>query len=291
MKATGLFSWLRRADAREHASLAMAAAVVSAAAATIPMAAATPADAATSHNWIQNAFTESVLDRSDPSTASYFFNRAGSYGTGTSTSSNAIVDKFATTPVLRFTSYAQFQSDISKGIIPNKTWPAGSWVEYDNEKWSHTPADEQRDPELYMQDFGKLAHQHKFKALMTPGRDLGNVDTTCRKQSGWGNDEWYEKCHIAKYAVLDSDGVVVQSQTDTKNLQAFKTLVNDAKADAAAANPAAFVDAELADGFGTPAQAYAAGSSVTVSGYFINCSNSNVSWENSLLNEFEKNGF
>lgn len=250
-----------------------------------------PADAATGHNWIQNAYTESVLDRSDPSTASYFFNRAGSFGTGTSTSGNPIVDKFGTTPVLRFTSYSQFQSDISQGIIPNKTWPAGSWVEYDNEKWSHTPGDEQRDPELYMEDFGKLAHQHGFKALMTPGRDLGNVDTTCRKQSGWGNDEWYEKCHIAKFAVLDSDAVVVQSQTDTKNLQAFKTLINDAEADAASANPAAFVDAELSDGFGTPDQAYAAGSSVKVSGYFINCSNSQVSWENSVLNEFEKNGY
>lgn len=129
-------------------------------------------------------------------------------------------------------------------MIPDRTWPAGSWVEYGNEQWP-----------------------------------------------GWGNDGWFENCHIARYAVLDGDAVVIQSQTDTKNLPAFKTLVNDAKADAAGANSAAFVDAELSDGYGTPAQAFAAGSSVKVSGYFINCGNSTVSWENSLLNEFKNNGY
>jgi hypothetical protein len=269
------------------------AAVVAAAAAGVTSLVihAAPADAATTHNWIQNAQTESVLDKSHPATATYFFNRAGSYGTGSSTSSNPITDGLKTTRVLRFTSYAQFRSDITTGIIPDKMWPAGSWVEYDNEQWSQTPAAEQRDPELYMQDFGSLAHQHGFKVFMTPARDLGNVDTACRKKSGWSNDQWYEKCHIARYAVLDGDGVVIQSQADTTSLSAFKTLVDDGKADVHAANPSAFADAELSSTYGTPGQAYAAGSSVTVSGYFINCSNTKVSWENSLLGDFKTNGY
>ena len=269
------------------------AAVAAAAAASVAsfVLHAAPADAATTHNWIQNAQTESVLDKSHPVTAKYFFNRAGSYGTGGSTSSNPITDGLKTSRVLRFTSYAQFRSDITKGIIPDGTWPAGSWVEYDNEQWSQTPVAEQRNPELYMQDFGSLAHQHGFKVFMTPARDLGNVDTACPKKSGWSNDQWYEKCHIARYAVVDGNGVVIQSQADTTSLSAFKTLVDDGKADAHAANPSAFVDAELSSTYGTPGQAYAAGSSVVVSGYFINCSNAKVSWENSLLSEFKTNGY
>ena len=120
------------------------AAVAAAAAASVAsfVLHAAPADAATTHNWIQNAQTESVLDKSHPVTAKYFFNRAGSYGTGGSTSSNPITDGLKTTRVLRFTSYAQFRSDITKGIIPDGTWPAGSWVEYDNEQWSQTPVAE-----------------------------------------------------------------------------------------------------------------------------------------------------
>jgi len=252
---------------------------------------AAPADAATTHNWIQNAHTESVLDNSHPGTARYFFNHAVSYGTGSSTSGNPVTDGLKTTRVLRFTSYAQFRSDITKGIIPDQTWPAGSWVEYDDEQWSQTPAAEQRDPELYLQDFGSLAHQHGFKVFMTPARDLGNTDTACPKKSGWSNDQWYERCHIARYAVLDGNGVVIQSQADTTSLPAFKTLVDDGLADAHGANHSAFVDAELSSTYGTPGQAYAAGSSVVVSGYFINCSNTKVSWENSLLGDFKANGY
>ena len=252
---------------------------------------AAPADAATTHNWIQNAHTESVLDNSHPATARYFFNHAVSYGTGSSTSGNPVTDGLKTTRVLRFTSYAQFRSDITKGIIPDQTWPAGSWVEYDDEQWSQTPAAEQRDPELYLQDFGSLAHQHGFKVFMTPARDLGNTDTACPKKSGWSNDQWYEKCHIARYAVLDGNGVVIQSQADTTSLSAFKTLVDDGLADAHGANHSAFVDAELSSTYGTPGQAYAAGSSVVVSGYFINCSNTKMSWENSLLGDFKANGY
>jgi hypothetical protein len=30
---------------------------------------------------------------------------------------------------------------------------------------------------------------------------------------------------------------------------------------------------------------------VVVSGYFINCSNTKVSWENSLLGDFKNNGY
>lgn len=252
---------------------------------------AAPADAATTHNWIQNAHTESVLDNSHPATARYFFNHAVSYGTGSSTSGNPVTDGLKTTRVLRFTSYAQFRSDITKGIIPDQTWPAGSWVEYDDEQWSQTPAAEQRDPELYLQDFGSLAHQHGFKVFMTPARDLGNTDTACPKKSGWSNDQWYERCHIARYAVLDGNGVVIQSQADTTSLPAFKTLVDDGLADAHGANHSAFVDAELSSTYGTPGQAYAAGSSVVVSGYFINCSNTKMSWENSLLGDFKANGY
>ncbi len=98
-----------------------------------PPAAAT---AGTTHNWVQNAWTTHLLNQSYPANAAYFYDRGGSFGTGPGTSSDPVLDGFATTPVLRYTSFAQFSADLANGVIPNGTWPAGSWVEYDNEQWN-----------------------------------------------------------------------------------------------------------------------------------------------------------
>src|SRR6266702_5883996 len=247
-----------------------------------PPAAAT---AGTTHNWVQNAWTTHLLNQSYPANAAYFYDRGGSFGTGPGTSSDPVLDGFATTPVLRYTSFAQFSADLANGVIPNGTWPAGSWVEYDNEQWNLTPLGEQQSPGLSMQDFGTAAHQAGFRVFMTPARDLGNVDTECVKQAGWDNNTWYEQCHIARYAVLNGDGVVVQDQSNTLDPVVYQTLFNDAYDDVQASNPAAFTDAELSDGYGTPAQAFTAGNVLNrtrCAGFFIHVANSDVGWEDTL---------
>lgn len=99
--------------------------------------------------------------------------------------------------MLRYTSEAQFASDIASGVIPNSIWPNGSYVLYDNE-----------------------------------GLDLGNTDATCpRSTHGGTNLSWYEQCHIARYAVEDGGGgvqVVVQTQSETLTEVDFHTLYTGA---------------------------------------------------------------
>lgn len=252
------------------------------------------APTATSHNWIENAYTTHVLNGSYPTNAGYFYNRAGSYGTGSSTSANPILDGFATTPVLRYTSEAQFASDLAGGVIPNTTWPAGSWVEYDNEQWADTPVAEQQAPDQYMEAFGTAAHGAGFKVFMTPARDLGNVDTECPKNAGEDNNGWYLRCDIAKWAVVNGDGVVVQDQANTLTATTYQSLFNGAYTDAQAGNVNAWVDSELSDGYGTPAQAYAAGNALNrtkCAGFFVHVANSDLSWEDQTLTQFKNGGW
>ncbi len=48
---------------------------------------------------------------------------------------------------------------------------------------------------------------------------------------------------------------------------------------------------EVSDNYGTAAQAYTAATGVTFDGVFLNVTNSDVSWENSLLNKFKNGGY
>ncbi len=88
---------------------------------------------------------------------------------------------YATTPVLSYTSYAQFSSDIASGAIkyPYK------WVMYDPEDWAATPVNEQQDPVKYMTLFGQLAHANGLKVVQAPALDLASVTgTLLPRQSG-----------------------------------------------------------------------------------------------------------
>ncbi len=106
----------------------------------------------------------------DPSTTSYFFNTAAAYGSGASLVKTPVQAHYATTPVLSYTSYAQFQSDLSSGAI---TYPY-KWVMYDPENWDATPVNEQQDPVKYMTLFGQLAHANGLKVIQ-PRPDLATV--------------------------------------------------------------------------------------------------------------------
>ena len=105
----------------------------------------------------------------DASTTSYFFNTSAAYGAGASLVKTPVQAHYATTPVLSYTSYAQFASDIQSGAI---TYPY-KWVMYDPEDWSATPVNEQQDPVKYMTLFGQLAHANGLKVIQAPALDLG----------------------------------------------------------------------------------------------------------------------
>jgi hypothetical protein len=261
--------------------------------------------ARTTHAWMQNGFTASQFVKADSSVASYFFKRSGSYGTSTNGPASSPTEPYsATTPVLRFTSEAQLASDIASKVIPNSTWPKGSYVLYDNESGSGwpTPADEQRDPEKYMPMFNSAAVKAGFIPVDTPALDRGKTATPGPKGThGGSNLTWYEQCDIAKYAVADGGSraqVVVQTQSETTSKSAFAALYNDAKSDATGENASATVYAELSQSYGTAADAVndlgSVGQSV-VMGVYLQDTNADAGqaggWEGSVLTALKNKGW
>lgn len=269
------------------------------------IAQAGPASAQTAHAWMQSGYTARRFVKAAPSVASYIFQRSGSYGTSTSGPATAPTEPYgATTPVLRYTSEAQFASDVASKVIPDSTWPKGSYVLYDNEsgKGWPTPADEQRDPEKYMPMFNSLAARAGFVPVDTPALDLGNTDTTCPKKTHGGSTlSWYEQCHIAGYAVEDGGRgaqVVVQTQSQTTSESDFRTLYTDAKSDALAKNASATVYTELSKTYGTAADAIndlqSLGKGV-VMGVYLQDTNADAGkaggWEDTVLTGLKSDGW
>ena len=130
-----------------------------------------PAGASTKPVWSMTAGNVQSMSAVDAGTTSYFFNTSTAYGAGASLVKTPVQRSYATTPVLSYTSYAQFSSDIRSGAIryPYK------WVMYDPENWTATPVDEQQDPVKYMTLFGQLAHAHGLKVIQAPALDLATV--------------------------------------------------------------------------------------------------------------------
>ena len=158
-------------------------------------------------NWIGTGWNVHLTYQADPATTKHFFNAATSFGTGPSTAASPVTDGFSTSATLYYSSYAQFQSDLNSGAI---SYPY-KWVMYDPEGWASTPAAEQQDPVKYLGLFASLAHQHGYKVIETPARDLGNVATVCplNTRTGENLDQWYVRCKIAAAAAA-ADVFVVQ---------------------------------------------------------------------------------
>ena len=88
--------------------------------------------------WIMTAGNVQSLSRQDASTAAHFFNTPAAYGAGASLVKTPVQARYDTTPLLAYTSYARFSSDIRSDAI---RYPY-QWVMYDPENWSATPAGE-----------------------------------------------------------------------------------------------------------------------------------------------------
>ncbi len=70
------------------------------------------ASAATTPGWLMGAGTLAGINTANPALTAQVLNTPATYGAGSSLSGNPIQPGLAATPVLGYTSYAQFASDI-----------------------------------------------------------------------------------------------------------------------------------------------------------------------------------
>jgi hypothetical protein len=230
------------------------------------LAAAAPASAASQPGWILGAGTLAGVTAQSPAIASQLLNTPNTYGTGSSLTADPIQPGLASTPVLSYTSYAQFASDLQNGNI---SFPY-QWVIYDPEEWSQTPLAEQQDPIKYMTLFGQLAHAHGLKVIMAPAMDLayvqGSVIPRLPRESG---PSWYVRVNIAGAAAAAGDIVTVQGESQIANLTTYDWLYNSAAAQARAANPNVQVFAEVSTVNGTTQQMETAAQSISPDGFYV----------------------
>jgi hypothetical protein len=249
---------------RAKAGLA-ALATVSAAAVALALVAG-PAGAAAKPAWIMTAGNVQSLSQTDSSTASYFFNTPTAYGVGASLVKTPVQAGYATTPVLNYTSYAQFSSDIQNGSI---SYPY-KWVLYDPEAWAATPVSEQQNPVKYMTLFGQLAHANGLKVIQAPALDLAWVPgSVLPLRQGESGDQWFLRVNIAGAAAAAGDIFQFQNESNTTSGGQYGYMFNTAESQAQAANPNAQVFSEVSTVNGTAAQMATAAQSISPDGYYV----------------------
>jgi hypothetical protein len=203
----------------------------------------------------------------DAGTTSYFFNTPTAYGAGASLVKTPVQAHYATTPVLSYTSYAQFQSDISSGAIryPYK------WVMYDPEDWTATPVGEQQDPVKYMTLFGQLAHANGLKVIQAPALDLGSVTgTVLPRLARESINAWYMRVNIAGKAAAAGDIYLLQDESNTTVAGgAYASMFNTTQSQARAANASVRVFSEVSTVNGTAAQMASAAQSIRPDGFYV----------------------
>jgi hypothetical protein len=245
---------------------AAAAAAALAGGAALSMLSGGVANAATKPAWFMTAGNIQTLSQADSATTAHFFNTAGSYGAGASLVQTPVQAGYATTPVLSYSSYAQFSSDVKSGSI---TYPY-KWVMYDPEDWAKTPVGEQQNPVLYMELFGKLAHAHGLKVVEAPAMDLCSVSgTKLARKSGETCSQWFARVNIAGGAAADGNIFVLQDESNTANLSLYDSLYGTAAAQARAANSAISVYSEVSTANGTATQMIAAARSISPDGMYV----------------------
>ncbi len=249
--------------------LGMAAGTVIAAAgltSTALFAGAAPAGAATSSSWAMTAGNVQRMSGLSSATTAHFFDTPASYGNGASLVKSPVQARYATTPVLTYTSYAHFSTDIHNGNI---TYPY-KWVMYDPETWSATPVSEQRNPIKYITQFGQLAHAHGLKVIQAPALDLawapGSVLPIRRGESG---NQWFARVNIAAAAAAAGDIFDLQNESNIKSGGQYARMFNTTASQARAANPKVKVFSEVATDYGTAAQMASAAESISPDGYYV----------------------
>jgi hypothetical protein len=224
------------------------------------------AHAASHPAWAMTAGNIQQMSQQNASVTSHFFNVPASYGAGASLVRTPVQSGYKTTPVLSYTSYAQFSSDIHNKSI---SYPY-QWVMYDPEDWSQTPVAEQQDPTKYMKLFGQLAHANGLKVIMAPALDLGSVSgSLLPRKSGESINQWYVRVNIAGAAAAAGNIYILQDESNTTNLAEYDSLYNSVRAQAQAAKLSTSVYSEVSTANGTASQMVAAAESIGPDGFYV----------------------
>lgn len=127
-----------------------------------------------------------------------------------------------------FTSYQAMESQFAGPGLPAGTRA----VIYDNEDWSFTPADEQRDPAKYEKLAASLVHAHHLLFVSTPSVDLTDV------LAPGESDHYaaYLRLGLAASAARYADVIDIQAQGSETSLNTFTSFVEAAAAQARGAN-------------------------------------------------------
>jgi hypothetical protein len=216
--------------------------------------------------WIMTAGNVQSMSLQDASMAAHFFNTSASYGAGASLVKTPVQARYDTTPVLAYTSYARFSSDIRSGAIRYRY----KWVMYDPENWSATPAGERQNPVKYMTLFGQLAHAHGLKVIQAPSLDLATVaGSVLPRQPGESADQWFVRADIAGKAAAAGDIFQLQDESNTTAGGQYAYMFNTTERQARAANPDVLVFSEVSTDDATAAQMAAAAKSITPDGFYV----------------------
>ena len=216
--------------------------------------------------WIMTAGNVRSLSAVDASTAAHFFNTSTAYGAGASLVKTPVQARYRTTPVLSYTSYARFSSDVRSGTIhyPYK------WVMYDPENWPATPAGERRNPVRYMTLFGQLAHAHGLKVIQAPALDLATVAGSVRpRRPGESADQWFVRADLAGAAAAAGDIFQLQDESNTTAGGQYAWMFNTTESQARAANASVLVFSEVSTVNGTAAQMATAAQSIRPDGFYV----------------------
>ena len=225
-----------------------------------------PAGAATKPAWAMTAGNIQSMSQADASTASYFFNKSTDYGNGASLVRTPVQAGYATTPVLTYTSYAQFAANIKARAI---TYPY-KWVMYDPEDWTATPVSEQQNPVKYITLFGQLAHANGLKVIQAPALDLAYVTgSLLPRQPGESANHWFVRVNLAGKAAAAGDIFQLQNESNTTAGGQYAYLFNATEAQAQAANASVKVFSEVSTVNGTAAQMATAAQSISPDGYYV----------------------
>jgi hypothetical protein len=217
--------------------------------------------------WIMTAGNVQSLSQQDARTAAHFFNTPTAYGAGASLVQTPVQARYATTPVLAYTSYARFSSDIRSGAI---RYPY-NWVMYDPENWSATPVSERQAPVKYMTLFGQLAHAHGLKVIQAPALDLATVPgSVLPRHRGESVNQWNVRVNIAGVAAAAGDIYLLQDESNTTVAGGvYASMFNSAESQARAANARVRVFSEVSTVNGTAAQMATAAKSIRPDGFYV----------------------
>jgi hypothetical protein len=225
-----------------------------------------PAGAATKPVWSMTGGNVQSMSQTDSSTTSYFFNTSTAYGAGASLVKTPIQARYATTPVLSYTSYARFSADIRSGAIHYHY----KWVMYDPENWSATPVGERRNPVKYMALFGQLAHAHGLKVIQAPALDLGTVPgSVLPRHRGESVNQWFVRVNIAGAAAAAGDIFLLQDESNTTVGGQYAPMFNTTESQARAANSKVLVFSEVSTVNGTATQMATAARSISPDGFYV----------------------